>query len=488
MERIRVRLLGTVGAYHADGLQVSFRTRQEKSIFARLVLARGLAIDRSLLARETWPDVSSEKATLSLRQRLHALRALFPESLLVDRYEVALDPKIVQCDLFDAFHEGQPLDAGEILFDIYLPWVDKARAILAGLSYGTLPGLDWPPTRSLGAEPDLNANALYEWLGQVIYHSATPHPYPDRLLDIQRRANGEVGNVEGHALWQCASAVLLAATADRGETIRLALHEAPVWEAHSPAAKICAGLAYEIAGNSAHNDEEYLSCLTFFQEAFRCYRETGKNEAALRLQFKIYRTQIDMGNPRVGGRHLEALNTQHRHNLSPHMRLLLDANLIFAHAAGGEPALARQAYERLKKEDRSDFRSLSEFNLSTLLLAEGSPKESAQSLLRAVDDARFQGNVARSMLAWIRGAEVLAEAGRGAESLFAYTLALRAGKETKSPVSVVNRGRAHSRVTGQLSALSGMSRIEAIREGQDTSFPQGHVRVMESLRRLAQTR
>ncbi|RYG37233.1 hypothetical protein EON81_07345 [bacterium] len=482
-----MKLLGNVGAYYADGTSVFFRTRQEKSIFARLVLARGLALDRALLARETWPEVSSEKATLSLRQRLHGLRGLFPDSLVVDRYEVALDPTIVECDLLDAYREGRPVDTEEILFDLDLPWVEKARPILSGASRSSLPGLDWPPTRELGNDPDLNENLVMEWIEKAVVDSATAHPYPDRLLEIQRRSNAEAGNIRSRALWQCAASLIFTRTPERGEAIRIALYEAPLWEGHGPDTKLCAGIAYEFAGNTAHNDEEYLSCLTFFQEAFRCYQELGRHEAALRLRFKVYRTQIDMGNPKTGSRHLEALNSKYRHTFTHSMRRLVDANLIFAHAAGGDVVLARQAYERLKRDNRADYQALSEFNMSTLLLAEGSAKESAQSLLRAVNDGQTFGTIASSMLSWIRGAEVLAESGEGAEALFAYTLALRAGKETKSPVSVVNRNRAHSRVTAQLAGLSGIERIEAIRSGQDIGFAQGHTRVMESIRKIAKS-
>ena len=84
-----------------DGAPLVVDTRKAVAILA-LLGAEGRAFARDELAALLWPDSDASAANGALRRTLSSLRAAAgPESVLVDRSRVALDPARVRVDLAD---------------------------------------------------------------------------------------------------------------------------------------------------------------------------------------------------------------------------------------------------------------------------------------------------------------------------------------------------------------------------------------------------
>ena len=95
-----IRLLGPPEVL-VDGAPLVVDTRKAVAILA-LLGAEGRAFARDELAAMFWPDSDASAANGALRRTLSSLRAAAgPESVLVDRSRVALDPARVRVDLAD---------------------------------------------------------------------------------------------------------------------------------------------------------------------------------------------------------------------------------------------------------------------------------------------------------------------------------------------------------------------------------------------------
>ena len=95
-----IRLLGPPEVL-VDGAPLVVDTRKAVAILA-LLGAEGRAFARDELAALLWPDSDASAANGALRRTLSSLRAAAgPESVLVDRARVALDPARVRVDLAD---------------------------------------------------------------------------------------------------------------------------------------------------------------------------------------------------------------------------------------------------------------------------------------------------------------------------------------------------------------------------------------------------
>ncbi len=98
--RLDIRLLGPPEVL-VDGAPLVVDTRKAVAILA-LLGAEGRAFARDELAALLWPDSETSAANGALRRTLSSLRAAAgPESVLVDRARVALDPARVRVDLAD---------------------------------------------------------------------------------------------------------------------------------------------------------------------------------------------------------------------------------------------------------------------------------------------------------------------------------------------------------------------------------------------------
>ena len=98
--RLDIRLLGPPEVL-VDGAPLVVDTRKAVAILA-LLGAEGRAFARDELAALLWPDSDASAANGALRRTLSSLRAAAgPESVLVDRARVALDPARVRVDLAD---------------------------------------------------------------------------------------------------------------------------------------------------------------------------------------------------------------------------------------------------------------------------------------------------------------------------------------------------------------------------------------------------
>ena len=101
-----IRLLGPPEVL-VDGAPLVVDTRKAVAILA-LLGAEGRAFARDELAALLWPDSDASAANGALRRTLSSLRAAAgPESVLVDRARVALDPARVRVDLADLERLGR---------------------------------------------------------------------------------------------------------------------------------------------------------------------------------------------------------------------------------------------------------------------------------------------------------------------------------------------------------------------------------------------
>src|SRR5574341_2224029 len=138
-----VQLLGDFRLAYGDETVTGLKTTRLKSLLAYLVLHRNAPQPRQRLAFLFWPDASEEQARNNLRNLLHFLRRMLPESerfLLADTQTLQWNPNAhftLDVDQFTQavaysgsrfeLQQAISLYSGDLLPDCYDDWVQPKR-------------------------------------------------------------------------------------------------------------------------------------------------------------------------------------------------------------------------------------------------------------------------------------------------------------------------------------------------------------------------
>ncbi len=155
MATLTVRLLGGL-RLECDGAVRQLASARAKAIVAYLLLHRGEPHERAQLAYLLWPESDERQARTNLRQVLHQLRRVLPESdgclsldgqqlewrvdasieLDVERFEEAVASAARARDRGEVAHERASLEEaarlyrGDLLPEMYDPWLEQRRESL----------------------------------------------------------------------------------------------------------------------------------------------------------------------------------------------------------------------------------------------------------------------------------------------------------------------------------------------------------------------
>ena len=108
-KRIKVQTFGNFEVF-VDGKQLFFEREKAKELFAYLVDRRGASVTNTEIALILWEDDTKVRnvGTIMSSLRKTLKDAGLQEVLVKARNHTAIDPSLIQCDLYD-FYQGDPV-------------------------------------------------------------------------------------------------------------------------------------------------------------------------------------------------------------------------------------------------------------------------------------------------------------------------------------------------------------------------------------------
>jgi hypothetical protein len=468
--------IGTDVEVKLGATPIFLQTRHERGILARLATLEGRPVLRDRLAREHWPNVDLSQARLNLRQRLHRLRKEISQHLDVEREWVSLKN-------FELRFE-QNISSQSLLGGLDFEWTQSFGLAKAGLIDYDPSDVEQPLETSV-----LNRNELRAWfLGYVHHCELSKFPYPRRFSELAQRARAEQDDEVESALWASSASYASIHSPDRNYALDLVKSSARRWRSN-PALAQFAALAFENAANVSHNLGNYLDCLSFIDEAERCYQLIGCRGNELRMKFKFHRVQVDMQLYSEGVNGLRRLLGNHGHELPTLVRKLVTDNLIFAFAHTNRVSDADQLYHMAKRASSlvslGHDDALYESNRSVGYLASGELAKASRSLL-IYQDATFNPYLlSDSSLFWGRAAEIFGLADDCRLAAISYGLLQQDCNMTSRTVSPCNQHRMNQRLFPMLQRTSFSAWQDGKLELDSLSVTDAHQMVIEGLTRIA---
>ena len=455
---------------------IFLQTRHERGILARLATLDGKPVLRDRLAREHWPNADLSQARLNLRQRLHRLKKELSQHLDVGREWVSLKAFELQFE--------PSISARSLLGGLDFEWTQRFGLAKAGLIDYDPSDVEQPLETSV-----LNPNELSAWFTGYVHHcELAKFPYPRRFSELAQRAKAEQDDEAESALWASSASYASIQTPERNYALDLVKSSARRWKL-SPALAQFAALAFENAANVSHNLGNYLDCLSFIEEAERCYQLVGCRGNELRMQFKFHRVQVDIQLYTEGVNGLRRLLGNHVHELPTVVRKLVTDNLIFAFAHTNRVSDADQLYQMAKRA--SCLTSLGhndapyESNRSVGYLASGELAKASRSLL-IYQEATFNPNLlSDSSLFWGRAAEIFGLADECRLAAISYGLLQQDCNMTSRTVSPCNQHRINQRLHPMLQRTNLSAWQDGKLELNSLAVIDAHRMVVEGLKRLA---
>lgn len=468
--------IGTDIEVKLGGTPIFLQTRHERGIIARLATLGGKPVHRDRLAREHWPHVDLSHARLNLRQRLHRLRKEISDHLVVGREWVSLKN-------FELRFEPHVLSSS-FLSGLDFEWTKRFGLARAGL-------IDFDPCdiEQPLETTTLNRNELLTWFSGYIHHCELSNfPYPRRFAELSQRARVEQDDEFEYALWATATSFASIHTPERDFALDLVRSDIKHWKSNPTLIKFAA-LAFENAANVSHNIGNYLDCLSFIDEAKRCYQLIGSCGNELRMKFKFHRVQIDMQLYSDGVKGLCQLLGNQENKLPTVVRKLVTDNLIFAFAHTNRVADAENLYQIAKKSQclisLGQDDALYESNRSVGFLASGDLARASRSLL-IYQEATFNPHLlSDSSLFWGRAAEIFGLADQCRLAAISHGLLQNDCKFTNRTVSPCNQHRMNQRLFPMLQRTSLSGWQEGKFELDSLSVTDAHQIVIEGLTTLA---
>lgn len=455
---------------------IFLQTRHERGILARLATLDGKPVLRDRLAREHWPSADLSQARLNLRQRLHRLKKELSQHLDVGREWVRLKD-------FELRFESS-ISSRSLLGGLDFEWAQRFGLAKAGLIDYDPSDVEQPLETSV-----LNRNEVSAWFTGYVHHcELAKFPYLRRFSELAQRAQAEQDDEAESALWASSASYASIQTPERNYALDLVKSSARRWKSNPGLAQFAA-LAFENAANVSHNLGNYLDCLSFINEAERCYQLVGCRGNELRMKFKFHRVQVDIQLYSEGVNGLRRLLGNHGHELPTTVRKLVTDNLIFAFAHTNRVSDADQLYQIAKRA--SSFISLGyddalyESNRSVGYLASGDLAKASRSLL-LYQEATFNPNLlSDSSLFWGRAAEIFGLADECRLAAISYGLLQQDCNMTSRTVSPCNQHRINQRLFPMMQRTSLSAWQEGKLELNSVSVIDAHRMVVEGLTRLA---
>jgi hypothetical protein len=146
--------MGTFRVARPDGSEIVVRSRKGRALFALLTLNQGIAVPRSELASQLWPERPAGNQLQSLRQTVKELHAAFAPDAGIDatRDTCRLALPTWNCDAVDALQQGSE-QTETLLPEMTEAIFDRWRAEISSLS----PSGEW-------AHAARNAATLMHWV------------------------------------------------------------------------------------------------------------------------------------------------------------------------------------------------------------------------------------------------------------------------------------------------------------------------------------
>ena len=437
-----IQLAGSFSVTRPDGSEVVVRSRKGKALLALLALNQGIAVPRSELASQLWPDRPAGNQQQSLRQAIKELHAAFSPDKGVEatRDTCRLALADWRCDAVDAIQLGTELP-GALLPEMSDAIFDRWRADLSSLS----PSGEW-------AQAARNAALLVQWARareparvlDLLYTLRELIPYmalPD--LEPALRAALDADAEHPHAVWGRIQLALVLMWQGKGtEGIALAksalLKTDPNIEPTDWASAVFAAALFLLLRGRFGKAHGLLT------SAIEVARATGSRLAVDRLRHALAHGYAYRGDLQTALQILDSLDDD---VVAPDVAALRNAHRSVYSLLNGELEEAKRHFFRAQNlmGDDPDVRLTSQIMIaeSYILRAEGFEDEAKTRLLE-LHQLMSEYGIPLVAIHTLEGLALVAKTGGERDGYFQMAMSLRA--EHSLPLLPLDRMRLGSLV------------------------------------------